>query len=152
MNGKITSILLDTSNWKIPPPLTFVILFLRSCVGDFQHSLCPFVWDVRWWQINSHLKPAVSIGIQFSIALNIFEPHQMSLPHFKIENKSDIYIKQSLPPFYLKSQNKATMKITNWTIFGIITYADGFFIAQKIWLFTDSVNTQRYDYHDKYHS
>jgi hypothetical protein len=60
MNGGITSVLLNTFNWRNPSPLTVVNPFLRNHVSDFQHLLCLCVWAIRRWRINSQLKPVVS--------------------------------------------------------------------------------------------
>ena len=43
MNCGITSVLLNTFNWRNPSP-TLVNLFLRNHVSDSQHLLCPFLW------------------------------------------------------------------------------------------------------------
>ena len=62
MNGGITSVLLNTFNWR-NPSLTLVNLFLRNHVSDSQHLLHLFLWAFMWWKINLHLKTVVSICI-----------------------------------------------------------------------------------------
>ena len=43
VNGRITSVLLNTFNWR-NPSLTLVNVFLRNHVSDSQHLLCLFLW------------------------------------------------------------------------------------------------------------
>ena len=69
MNGEITSILLNTFSLKNYSPLMIVNLFSRNHVSDFQVLLCPFVWAVRLWKINSHSQRVASIGMYANIRI-----------------------------------------------------------------------------------